>query len=221
MPMTASFKMANQLVESEPLFERQCRIVHVTMIKVRNPLPNKSTCVLFEKKKCMILNTERLSLRPFRIKDSNFILELVNSRAWLEFAKDLSIKTKEQARQYLKSGDMASYKPRGYGAYLVQLKSGTPIGLCSLFKRDYLSHPDIGFVFLPQFEGKGFAYEISRAILSHAKDRLRCPTILAITVRENKKAIRLLRKLGMVFIRHISSPENEKLMLFSTDTIIA
>jgi len=38
--------------------------------------------------------------------------------------------------------------------------------MCGIIKRDYLEHPDIGFAFLPEFTGKGFAFEIADATMT-------------------------------------------------------
>ena len=46
------------------------------------------------------------------------------------------------------------------------------IGICGLFKRDNLEHPDIGFGVLPDFCTRGFAGEAAFAVLAHARDDL-------------------------------------------------
>lgn len=48
--------------------------------------------------------------------------------------------------------------------------------------RENLPDPDIGFAFLPEFTGRGYAFEIANATLAYAKDVLKVPVILAITV---------------------------------------
>jgi RimJ/RimL family protein N-acetyltransferase len=99
----------------------------------------------------------------------------------------------------------------------VELKSDRkPIGMCGILKRATLESPDIGFAFLPEFTGKGFAYEIANATMTFAKDILKLPTIFAITVPGNKASIKLLEKIGLKFSKVIIFPnETEELMLFS------
>jgi RimJ/RimL family protein N-acetyltransferase len=164
-----------------------------------------------------ILETERLMLREFELTDAKFIVELVNTPGWIEFIGDRNIKTEEAAIQYLQNGPMKSYRENGFGLGMVETREGTPIGMCGILKRENLEHPDIGFAFLPEFMGKGYACEIASSILSYAKDKLKLKIILAITDPRNKKSIKLLEKIGLKFSNTIHTPvDNEELMLFST-----
>ena len=87
--------------------------------------------------------------------------------------------------------------------------------MCGIIKRDNLENPDIGFAFLPEFTGKGLAFEIANATMKYAKDQLKLPAIFAITVSANKTSIKLLEKIGMEFIKPFCFPENnEELMLY-------
>jgi hypothetical protein len=49
------------------------------------------------------METERLRLRRVSQDDADFLLELVNSRPWLENIGDRGIKTQEDAVKYAKS----------------------------------------------------------------------------------------------------------------------
>ena len=164
-----------------------------------------------------ILETERLILREFTLDDTPFIIELVNSPGWLQFIGDRNIKTEEQAREYLRSGPLQSYEKNGFGLSLVALKADqSPIGMCGIIRRDSLENPDLGFAFLPAFEGKGLAYEMANATLAYAKNVLKLPVIFAITMPENKRSIKLLEKIGFKYTRTFISPtDNVQLNLFS------
>jgi RimJ/RimL family protein N-acetyltransferase len=164
-----------------------------------------------------ILETERLILREFTLDDTPFIIELVNSPGWLQFIGDRNIKTEEQAREYLRSGPLQSYEKNGFGLSLVALKADqSPIGMCGIIRRDSLENPDLGFAFLPAFEGKGLAYEMANATLAYAKNVLKLPVIFAITMPENKRSIKLLEKMGFQYSRTFISPADKvQLMLFS------
>lgn len=164
-----------------------------------------------------ILETERLRLRKFTTADTRFIIELVNSPGWIEFIGERNIKTPKQAKEYLENGPIKSYEINGYGLSLVELKDkNTPIGMCGIIKRDDLETPDIGFAFLPEFIGIGYAFEIANATMIFAKDQLKLPVIVAITVENNISSIKLLEKIGMKFKKIIKySDDNEELMLYS------
>jgi len=163
-----------------------------------------------------ILETERLILRQFTIEDAKFIIELLNSPGWIKFIGDRNIKTEEQAKNYLLNGPIKSYAENGFGLSLVELKKDSiPIGMCGIIKRENLEGPDIGFAFLPEFMGKGFAFEIANATMVFAKDNLKLFSIFAITVPDNKKSIKLLEKLGLKFIEAFKFPNDDaELMLF-------
>ena len=164
-----------------------------------------------------ILETARLVLREFTLDDTNFIIELVNTPGWIKFIGDRNIRTEEQAKLYLQNGPLKSYDQNGFGLSMVELKNEKiPIGMCGIIRRDNLANPDIGFAFLPEYTGKGFAFEIANATMKYAKDILKLPVIFAITVSHNSSSIKLLKKIGLKFIQPIHFPDNpEELMLYS------
>ncbi|RNI31662.1 GNAT family N-acetyltransferase [Rufibacter latericius] len=164
-----------------------------------------------------ILETERLRLREFTLQDADFIITLMNSPGWLQFIGDRNVKTPEQAKFYLQNGPMKSYQQHGYGLSLVERKEDQrAIGMCGLVNRDGLEHPDLGFAFLPDFNGQGYAYEIASEVMEYATTHLHIPKVLAITAPDNTKSIRLLEKVGLKFSKTTLLPKSkEELLLFS------
>jgi RimJ/RimL family protein N-acetyltransferase len=164
-----------------------------------------------------IIQTQRLGLREFTLNDTPFIIELLNSPGWLRFIGDRNVKTEEQAKSYLEKGPIKSYLENGFGLCLVERKEDNlPVGMCGIIKRENLENPDIGFAFLPDYTGKGYAYEIASATMIYAKDKLKINNVYAITVSENEKSIKLLEKIGLKFIKKIFLPDDkEELLLFS------
>ena len=164
-----------------------------------------------------ILETERLKVRWFNSNDTEFIIELLNSSDWIKFIGDRNVKTEDQARKYLESGPLKSYADNGFGLSLVELKDeAIPIGMCGILKREHLDNADIGFAFLPEFIGKGLAFEAAKATIIYAGNTLQLPEILAITLPDNKPSIKLLEKIGMKFIRTFHFPnDNVILSLYS------
>ena len=144
------------------------------------------------------IETERLLLRKIEVTDAPFFYELFNSKGWLDFIGDRNIKTIADAEKQINDKYIPSYTKHGYGSFLVLEKaSGVPLGTCGIYKRDNLDHPDIGFAFLPEYIGKGFGYESSKAVMKYAIENLEIDTILAFTVKENSASIKLLEKLGL------------------------
>ncbi|MEQ9298953.1 MAG: GNAT family N-acetyltransferase, partial [Cyclobacteriaceae bacterium] len=138
----------------------------------------------------------RLYLRNLAVKDAEFVFRLLNSPGWLEHIGDRGIQTLEDAIRYIKHNPSRSYRRSKYGLKAVLLKeTDEPIGICGLIQRDYLTHPDLGFAFLPEYAGKGYGYESSAAVLSEPK--IRWP-VYAMTGPDNHASQGLLKKLGFV-----------------------
>jgi RimJ/RimL family protein N-acetyltransferase len=164
-----------------------------------------------------ILETERLRLREFTLDDSEFIIDLMNSPGWLKFIGDRNVRTIEQAEKYLENGPIKSYQENGFGLSMVERKDdGVSVGMCGILQRETLDTPDIGFAFLPAFNGKGYAFEIASAVMTYAKSNLGLSRISAITISENDRSISLLEKLGMMYRSKFSFPgSEEELLLYS------
>src|SRR5262245_58327538 len=164
-----------------------------------------------------ILETDRLRLRELTLEDAGFILELVNEPAWLRFIGDRGIRTLDDARDYIRSGPLASYRRLGFGLYLVELKDDqTPLGICGLIKRETLPDVDLGFAFLPKFWGQGYAAEAAAAVLTLAQHALGFHRIVAITNPDNDRSIRVLERLGLRFEQMVTMSETgPELKLFA------
>lgn len=163
------------------------------------------------------IESERLFLRPLTLEDGEFIVELLNTEGFIKYIGDRNVKTVEQAKSYLLNGPLKSYEANGFGLGLVQLKTDrTPLGMCGLLQRDYLDHPDIGFAFLPEHNGKGYAREIAKAVIDYWFQKLQLERVLAIVLPENFSSIRLLEKLGFRYEKNFVSPDTyEELCLYS------
>ncbi len=163
--------------------------------------------------------TPRLTLTPLSTDDAPFILTLLNDPGWLRFIGDRGVRTVDQARAYIENGSVQSYARHGFGAFLVRLTAtGIPLGVCGLYQRDFLPGPDIGFAFLPQFTGHGYAREATSAIMTHARAALGHTRFLAIAAPDNTASLKLLAKLGLRFDRAIRvAADREELSLYTTD----
>jgi RimJ/RimL family protein N-acetyltransferase len=165
-----------------------------------------------------VFETQRLFVRQFTTADAPFIIELLNTPGWLKFISDRNVHTIEAAELYILNVPINSYKTFGFGLYLVITKNDLkPIGMCGLIKRDALEHPDIGFAFLPGYNGKGYAFVAAQATLKYAREKLGLPCIQAITLESNSSSINLLQKIGLHFDKKINMPpDNEELLLYTT-----
>ena len=86
------------------------------------------------------------------------MIRLLNEPSFIEHIGDKGVRTLEEAKEYLFEGPSGSYERFGYGLNLVELKeTGAPIGMCGLVRRDSLDDADIGYAFLEQYWGNGYA----------------------------------------------------------------
>ncbi|MEY2830180.1 MAG: hypothetical protein RIQ33_2038 [Bacteroidota bacterium] len=158
----------------------------------------------------IIFETERLIIRQFSTQDAHFMMRLLNTEGWLQFIGDRGVHSTDAALQYINKLNNF-YSENGFGFWAVEIKSTKNcIGLCGLLKRDELELADIGFAFLPNYCGNGYAFEAANATLNYAKTELLMPSICAITLANNFNSINLIKKLGLHFHKVISM-DNEEL----------
>jgi RimJ/RimL family protein N-acetyltransferase len=144
-----------------------------------------------------VLDTGRLALRELELSDAPFILQLLNDPGWIRYIGDRGVRTEEGARGYLETRLIPPYRKHGFGLWMVEPREGgEPLGICGLVKRDTLPDPDLGFAFMPQSRGKGYAHESALAVRDYATGVLGIGRLLAITSPANDPSARLLRKLG-------------------------
>lgn len=157
-----------------------------------------------------VLETDRLTLREFVLDDAAFLLALVNSPGWLKFIGDRGVRTLEDAKKYITERLVSSYRSFGFGFYVVTRKDeDVPMGMCGLVKRDTLDDVDIGFAFLPEYFGKGYAHEAASAVLKYGVSKFGLKRIVAITNLDNTSSIKLLEKIGLKFDKTIKFGDGE------------
>ena len=158
-----------------------------------------------------VLETERLTLRCFDGGDAAFILRLLNEPSFIENIADKGVRTLDDARAYIESGPVASYRKHGFGLWCVaQRETDVPIGMCGLIRREVLEDVDLGYAFLPEHTGHGFALEAAEACLGFARGRLGLARLVAVVSAGNERSIRLLRKLGFQYERMVRLAEGDE-----------
>lgn len=163
------------------------------------------------------IETDRLVISELSESDAPFILELLNSEGWLQYIGDRGVRNLDDAERYIVNGPMASYKEHGFGLWLVsQKEGGRRAGICGLIQRGYLPMPDIGFAFMPQYEGKGIAREAAEAVVKYAQT-LSVPLLAAITTPDNERSLKLLYKLGFSNKGMIQPDGDSELMLLEKE----
>ncbi|APQ17020.1 GNAT family N-acetyltransferase [Maribacter hydrothermalis] len=163
------------------------------------------------------LDSERLFLRPANLEDGPFIYKLLNSDSWLRYFGDKNIVNLNKAEAYIENSLIKGYNKNGFGLLVVSLMDGTQIGLCGFLKRDYLEGLDLGFALLPSYEGFGYAFEATSAMIQFGKTELNLSRVLAICMEANKRSLQLLFKLGFKKVDTVKLTEtSEELLMLST-----
>ncbi|MES2567131.1 MAG: GNAT family N-acetyltransferase [Bacteroidota bacterium] len=155
--------------------------------------------------------SDRLLLEPLSLANKNFIYKLVNTKEWKKFIGDRNINSPEEASNYIQkildNPDIS---------YWVVKISGSmhEIGVITFIKRVYLEYHDIGFAFLPEHGNKGYAYEAVCSVINKLMPVYESPRVFATTIPQNKKSIKLLKKLGMELKKEILV-DKEKLHVYT------
>lgn len=145
--------------------------------------------------------TERLFLRPTDEQDAEFIFELMTSPKWLQNIGNRGIHTVEEAATYIQMKMLVQLERLGFGNYTVIRKSdGAKMGTCGLHDRPGLDGIDIGYAFLEQYHGQGYAFEAAERLKQAAFEDFLFTGLCAITTHENIPSQRILEKLGLKFV---------------------
>ncbi|MCC2617910.1 GNAT family N-acetyltransferase [Aestuariibacter halophilus] len=145
-----------------------------------------------------ILETSRLLLRHLTLDDAAFIHALQRDPDWIRNIGDRGVRDEETARDYLQKGPLTHYRQPPLGLKcVVQRHDSVPVGLCGLLQRPNLDSPDIGFAFLPEYRGKGYAFEAAQAVIDEAVARFGTAEILGLAAPHNGASIKVLQRLGM------------------------
>jgi len=145
-----------------------------------------------------VLRTERLRLRWFTLDDAPQLLELLNEPGWISNISDPGVRDLAQARDWMQGRLLDHYWQLGHGFWAVErLADGEFLGLCGVFKRDALEHPDVGYALLERHHGQGYAREAAAASLRYAHEVLGLDCVQAIIAPHNEASARVLLAIGM------------------------
>lgn len=166
-----------------------------------------------------LLETPRLLLRPIEASDAAFAFELVNEPDWKRWIGERHVHSIDDARAMIESRWRPGYERPGFGFLLVARRAdGAPLGICGIVHREGLEAPDLGFALLARHYGQGYAHEAAARCVAHARETLRLPRLLAITLPENVRSIALLERLGMRHDGTVRLPgDDEELRLYALE----
>jgi [ribosomal protein S5]-alanine N-acetyltransferase len=148
----------------------------------------------------VIAETPRLRIRHLTAADAVFTFQLLNEPSFIQNIAEKGVRSHLDAMHYLAEGPIKSYRQYGYGLYLVEdCNTGAPLGFCGLLYRQHLGETDVGFAFMPQNQGKGYALEAASAVLHFGYEKLNLKRIVGLTHAGNAASINVLLRLGLRF----------------------
>ncbi len=148
----------------------------------------------------LVFETQRLLFRLFTMEDAALIYTLNLDPEVTRFTHD-PITDIEQAKTVLEKTILPQYALYNHGRWAVHIKeTGEFMGWCGLKYRAELNEIDLGYRFMKQYWGKGYATEAADASIRYGFEKLNLRRIVGRAELGNTGSIRVLEKCGMTYI---------------------
>lgn len=145
----------------------------------------------------MILETERLLLRPFRPADIDPYAEMCADSEVMEFlnATGSPISRADAWRQLAMY--LGHWELRGFGTWAVEERgTGAFVGRVGLHFPEGWPDRELGWTIARKFWGRGYASEAARAAIAHAFGTLGWTHLVSLIHPNNHRSARLAERLG-------------------------
>ena len=154
------------------------------------------------------LETERLFLRRVTAADINEIFALRSNPKTMKYIPRPLVSNIDEALAHIKMIDDKIEKNEGINWVITLKGSSKMIGLIGHYRLQPENHRcEIGYMILPEYNGKGITTEATKVVLEYGFDDLQMHSIEAVIDPENIASERVLQKNGFVKEAHIL--ENE------------
>ncbi len=148
----------------------------------------------------VIIETERLLLRTFTMDDAQLLYELNLDPEVTKYTYD-PMKDVDHAREVLEQIILPQYALYNHGRWAVHTKHALEfIGWCGLKSRPERNEIDLGYRFIKNAWGKGYATEAAYACIKYGFEKLNLQRIIGRAVQGNIASLNVLKKCGMVYI---------------------
>ena len=150
------------------------------------------------------IETARLLLRRFTLDDASAYHPLVSLPEVLRYTGEAPQQSLDDVREVLRTRPLRDYAVHGFGRMAcIEKETGRLVGFSGLKYLEDLGEVDIGYRFLPETWGKGYATESCLAVLAHT-DRAKLQKVIGLVEPENQASVRVLTKVGLRFERKIT-----------------
>tara|TARA_R110002049_G_scaffold175979_2_gene343215 strand:- start:249 stop:695 length:447 start_codon:yes stop_codon:yes gene_type:complete len=138
----------------------------------------------------------------------------MNTPKWIKNIGDRNVRTVEDAEAYIIEKAFPQFKEYGYGNnVVVRTADNTRLGTCGLYHREDREDPDIGFAYLPNYIGKGYAFEAANHLMIAAKKDYGLTELSGYTLEANLASRKLLERLGFSIKGIGKLPNNDEELL--------
>jgi len=157
-----------------------------------------------------IIETERLYLRRFMLKDASALFKMNSNPNVLQYTGDVPFKNIKTTESFIKNYN--HYDTYNMGRWAVcGKKQGEFLGWCGLKYHPEEDYVDVGYRFFEKHWNKGFATEATKGVLSYAFNVLRIQDVYAYIDKRNHASAKVATNSGLVFqkeIVHEGNPTN-------------
>ncbi len=146
-----------------------------------------------------IISTERLYLKELEERHFENIYSLVSNEKVQRYFP--SILTRGEAREFF---DKIQNKYREDGhcfLAVIRKRDNIFVGICGLLKQkiEGKTEIEIGYRFLSEFWGNGYATESAKGCLEYAKEKQIAQRLIILSVPENIPSIRVAKRIGFSY----------------------
>ncbi len=152
-----------------------------------------------------MIETARTYIREFELTDASAVLAFNSNPSVTKYTGDTGmVNTLADAQSIIENIWLEEYQEFGYGRWAVIDKgSNKVIGFSGLKYIPELDMADIGYRFLPEFWGQGYATETAFAAVKYGQEKLAISEFFGDVMEQNTASVKLLKKLGLKFNGYI------------------
>jgi [ribosomal protein S5]-alanine N-acetyltransferase len=151
-----------------------------------------------------ILETSRLTLRPFREDDVDLMAELFANDDFMRFSLGVFTR-REQTVEFIDK--VIGWERAGLPSQFAVIPRGEDnlIGYCGFYHHPQhgIEDVEIGYRLSPAYWNRGLATEAARAVRDHAFRDLKLPRVISLVHPENVPSRRVAEKNGMTVEKEI------------------
>jgi len=158
----------------------------------------------------IILETERLLIRPFTMEDAEDALAFCANPETVKNTGDIIRTTVAEVEDVIANVWLSDYAKYGHGRFAIVHKADNKIiGFNGLKYLPYAGGSDIGYRLLPEYFGKGIATESSLKILEYAFNIRGLDRVLGFVLQDNPSSSNVLKKIGFRLLKIAPYPDEK------------